>query len=107
MAEVLPATVKGREIPIRQLNETQMMLFVREANILGSTRHDQRRKLGAIGAMMDILESVVVDADDKEWLLSLAGNGELELKDLMEIAVPKVTAETPAKPVRRATRTRR
>lgn len=103
MTELRTASVKGRDIQVKALNDGQMALFAREAHVVKSERQEMNRRWDAIARMMDILESVVVDADDKEFLLGLSVNGELSLGDMISIAVPDNKVEAAAvKPVRRA-----
>lgn len=104
MSDLDIVTVKDRQIPIKKLNETQMMLLVREARVLRSTRHDIERRWQGIAFMLDIVESSVVDAEDREWLMTLAGSGDLSFAEMLQIAAPyeeQAEAKTPVKAVRR------
>lgn len=98
-------TIKGREIPIRKLNETQMMLLVREARLLQSSQ-DVNRKLRSIALMIDIVESAIIDPEDQEWLMGQAGTGNISFGEILQMAAPfEATVDgevTESRPVRRA-----
>jgi hypothetical protein len=99
------ATIKGREVQIRKLNETQIMLMVREAQTVSSERSDLDRRLRGISTMFNILESIIIDDEDRLWLIDLAAKGDLQLRDLMSAAYPEadkvIEGTVQAKPVRR------
>lgn len=105
MADLDMVTIKDRQVPIKKLNETQMMLLVREARVLRSDRYDMDRRFQGIAFMLDIVESSLVEAEDREWLMTQAGAGEISFKEMLEIAAPyeaQVNGEAVAtKPVRR------
>lgn len=75
--------VKGRMIVVRQLVDLQLMYLQRYAGILTKDDVSNNDKVLAIGTMLDILESAVVQPKDREYLTGLAIKGDLELKDLM------------------------
>ncbi len=84
--ETQVVTVRDRSIVIRQLVDTQMMLLAREAKILQREDVGMDRKLTGIDRMFRILESVVVQPADKEFLDDLMVAGELDLRELMSFA---------------------
>ena len=99
--------VQGRSIVVRQLIDLQLMYLNRYANILrgGDAKADEAMSL--VGKMLNILESGVVQADDRDYLESLAIEGKLEMKDMMDFITafgepekPKVRRGRP--PVKRA-----
>jgi hypothetical protein len=75
--------VQGRNVVIRQLIDTQLMLLNRGARILQSDSIDRERKLATVDRMLTILESVVVQPEDSEYMEDLMARGKLGLKDLM------------------------
>ena len=75
--------VQGRNIVIRQLIDAQMMLLNRGARLLQRDDVDGASKLATVDRMFTILESVVVQPGDKEFLEDLMAEGTLSLKDLM------------------------
>jgi hypothetical protein len=95
-------TVKGRDIPIKPLNETQMMLLVREARVIRSDRSETDRRWRGIAAVIDIVESSILDGEDQEWLMGLAGSGQITFAEILEMVSPfEAKAEAAAKPVKR------
>lgn len=111
MSDLQTILFKGREISVKKLNETQKMLLVRETQVLRSNRQDTNRKLQAIATMINIVESALVDGDDRDHLMELAGTGQVEFKEMLELATAfdAVDGEVvaPARAVRRATTKRR
>jgi hypothetical protein len=76
--------VKGRNIVVRQLTDAQLLLLGREARLASKENTDPNRKLSGIARVFDILESAVVQEEDREYLMDLTVQGDLELKDLMD-----------------------
>lgn len=74
--------VKGRSIVIRQLQDAQLLLLAREARLAQRDDTDPTRRLAAVGRIFDLLESAVVQQEDKDYLLDLTVQGELALRDL-------------------------
>lgn len=111
MTDLQTIPFKGRDISVKKLNETQKMLLVREAQVLRSNRQEMDRKLQAIATMINIVESALVDGDDREYLMELAGTGQVEFKEMLEIATAfdAVDGEVvaPTRAVRRAATKRR
>jgi hypothetical protein len=75
--------IKGRLVTVRKLTDAQMMLMLREAKVLQSDEAGLERKLTALSRVFDILESAVVQAEDKEYLVNLNVAGDIEISDLM------------------------
>jgi len=75
--------VKGRNIVVRQLLDAQLLLLGREARLASKDDIDNARRLTAVGRIFDILESAVVQEEDREYLLDLTVAGQLGLKDMM------------------------
>ena len=102
MTDLDIVTIKDRDVPIKKLNETQMMLLVREARVLRSDSQSMERKLRGIAFMLDIVESALINPEDQEWLMGLAGSGQIEFGEMLKIATPfEEAAEAAAKPVKR------
>lgn len=102
MTDLDLVTIKDRDVPIKKLNETQMMLLVREARVLRSEHQPMERKLRSIAFMLDIVESALVNPDDQEWLMGLAGTGQIEFGEMLKIATPfEQAAQAATKPVKR------
>ena len=75
--------VKDRNIVVRQLNDAQLLLLGREARLASREDTDQSRWVASVGRIFDLLESAVVQEEDREYLMDLTVAGDLELKDLM------------------------
>jgi len=99
------ASVAGREISVRELNETQMMLLMREGQILRSEKTETDRRLKAIVTVLDVVESSIQDAEDLEFVMGLVAKGQVGFAELLTLVAPRMEEATPA-PVRRATRKR-
>ena len=87
--------LKGRQLVIKSLNDAQIALMAREAKILqGNAEGD--RKFTGVTRMFNLLESMVVQEEDKEYLNDLIVSGDVELKDLTDfIAAFKPEDEKP------------
>ena len=87
--------IKGRQVVIRMLSDAQIALLSREAKILqGNAEGD--RKFTGVTRMFNILESMVVQEEDKDYLNNLIISGDIELKDLTDfIAAFKPEDEKP------------
>lgn len=93
--------VKGRNVVVRQLTDAQYLLLARESRLAMKESDDSLRRVTAIGRVFDILESVVIQGEDKEYLLDLTVAGDLELKDLMSFISAFSEEEEPKPKVRR------
>jgi hypothetical protein len=76
--------VKGRSIVVHQLTDAQLLLMSREARLARREETESDRRFTAVARIFDILESVVVQESDKEYLMDLTVAGALELKDLLD-----------------------
>jgi hypothetical protein len=99
------ASIQGREISVRALNETQMMLLMREGQILRSSKSDNERRLKSIVTVLDVVESSIQDAEDLEFVMGLVAKGQVGFAELLQLVAPSME-EAPPAPVRRATRKR-
>lgn len=98
--ETRPVTIRGRDIQVRQLTDAQLLLLSRDGRLAQREDADRGLRMAAVGRLFDVLESLVQDPADKQYLLDLVVQGELELNDLtpfltafreeMEEAKPKV-----------------
>jgi hypothetical protein len=75
--------VRDRNIVVRQLIDTQLFLLSREARLASRDETDPQRRMVAIARIFDILESAVVQEEDRDYLMDLTVAGDLELKDLL------------------------
>lgn len=76
--------VSGRNIVIKKLTDIQMSLLLRGSRVLSSSNVAEDQKLDMMEQMFQILDSIVVQEDDKKWVLQCQIKGELELKDMTE-----------------------
>jgi hypothetical protein len=88
--------VQGRNIVIRQLIDTQMMLLNRGARLLQRDDIDKEHKLATVDRMLTILESVVVQPEDSEYMEDLMARGKLGLKELMSFVTAFNDEQQPA-----------
>lgn len=98
-------TVAGRDIGMKKLNETQIMLIMREGAVLRSDKVDTDRRMKGMATILDIIESTVEDADDLEFLMRMASVGKVDFAELLRLVAPEAE-EAPKTPVRRAPRKR-
>lgn len=75
--------VRGRNLVVRQLIDTQMMLLAREAKILQRDDIDNSRKMDSVDRMFRILESAIVQPEDRDFLDELIVTGDLDLEELL------------------------
>jgi hypothetical protein len=74
--------VKDRNVVVRQLNDAQLLLLAREARLAQREDTENQRRLTAVGRIFDLLESAVVQGEDREYLMDLTVAGDLSLGDL-------------------------
>jgi len=74
--------VKGRDVAVQQLNDAQLLLLAREARLAQRESTDKQRRLEAVGRIFDLLESAVIQDEDREYLMDLTVKGKLTLGDL-------------------------
>lgn len=88
--------VGTRQIVVRQLRDAQYILLAREGKIIGSENEDAARKLKAASRILDILESAVVQEEDREYLTEMNIKGELTLSTLLGFINVFTDEEKPA-----------
>lgn len=76
-------SVQGRNIVIRRLVDTQLMLLNRDSRLLQRGDLEKESKLASVDRMFTILESVVVQPEDLQYLEGLMAEGKLSLRDLL------------------------
>lgn len=77
--------IKGRQVVVRELTDMQMMLMLREMKVAQDRDTDNMRRLNGIATCYDILESAIIQEEDRQFLVKLVKNREIELKDMMEV----------------------
>ena len=92
--------VGGRDIHIKNLTDLQMLHLLRHAKILEKEGIDLEQKLDSADRMFAILNTVVVDPEDRAHLTKMEESGAIELKDLL-VFVNSQEAEPEKPKVRR------
>lgn len=95
MTQTSPPTEKmvslhGRSIRVRPLNEMQLMLIAREARTLTRDNVPGGKKLEAMGTILDVFDSVVLEEADREHVKDLTIKGEFDLGDLVAL-IPQLS----------------
>jgi hypothetical protein len=110
--EALPvyfAMISGRSVKVHRPTETQAALMGR-AGIKANRaylRNDLTGALEAVGDVLDVVEFLIVDESDREWLKGLMIQGQLEVQEVMEAVRVTAGANDPeSSPKPRVTRGR-
>lgn len=75
-------TILDREIKIKEFTDSQIMLMVSEAKTVSRKTVDVTRRLDGVDRMMRLFDSIVIDPEDKEWLVEQNIAGNLSMGDL-------------------------
>ena len=80
------ADIAGRSVRVKRPTETQAALMGRGAIRAerAQLRQDLNEALRAVGSVLDIVESLIWDQGDREFLTGLMASGELEVQEVME-----------------------
>lgn len=108
VTETKPITIKGREIMVMMMTDTQIMLLNREVRRLEKmvgpegqvSKENVRTVFEHTARLLDMLENRVVETDDREYLFNLMMAGELEIDEIMPIMSVFTDEETPAVPAK-------
>src|SRR5678810_420581 len=95
-------TIAGREISVKKLNEAQVMLIMREGQVLRSDKTDTERRMKGIATILNIVESAIEDVEDLEYVLHQTEIGKVEFQDLLKLVVPESDETAAPRTVRRA-----
>jgi hypothetical protein len=100
--------INGRTIVVRELKDAQLVLLARDAARLEDVTVSNRDKLSLAGGIMDMFESVIVQQQDKDFVLAETRAGRTELATFLgfltsfqEADAPKVTVKR-GRPPRKA-----
>jgi hypothetical protein len=74
--------VRGRNVVVRQLTDAQLLLLAREARLAQQPDTDAQRRLNAASRIFNILETAIVQEEDREYIMDLTVEGTLTLSDL-------------------------
>lgn len=90
--ETRSVTIKDRDIEVNRLTETQFMLMGREMTRVKRVidradvgSNDVPGLLKSMGFVLDVIESRVVKQEDKDFLVDLMAQGELEFGDVIPL----------------------
>lgn len=98
--ETYPAELADRTVDVYEATETQLALigrFTKKAKMAASAG-EVEEAVYAMASILDILDSLVVKDEDREYLVNLMMLGKLEASDFIEAwreAVPTKNAPTP------------
>jgi hypothetical protein len=106
-AETRLVPVKGRTIVVKKLTEGQMLLMSRDAGRLEDDKLDVSTKLRVAGGILDMFESVIVQQEDRDYVLDLTRKGEVDLPDFLEFLTAFKQEEPQPKVVARRGRPRK
>ena len=81
--EARTVDVKGRTVAVKPLNDAQLIMVARDAELLQRDDIENSRKLKTAGYIMDTLESAIATEDDRDYILQLTRRGELNLTDML------------------------
>jgi len=87
-------SLNDREIMVRDLGDMQKMLLARELRQL-SRDIDGHRKLLSIATIMDLLESVIINPEDVEYVKDQIVSHGFDLPDMLKFIKPKDTTPEP------------
>jgi hypothetical protein len=76
--------IKGRTIVIKQLTDAQYALLARESQILQRDDIEKGRKVKGAARMFDVLESMVVQDGDRDFMTDQIAAGTITVSDMME-----------------------
>ncbi len=106
--EVRHVQIAGRDIAVTRVTETQALLVSREGVLLRKEGIDKDRKIRGMTRVLDAVESLIPDEDDREFITDMMLTGQLNLEDLLPvISAFKDEAAVPAKPAVRRGRPRK
>lgn len=82
--EARNAEIQGRTIAVHPLLDSQLALMAREARTLQRDDVEGGRKMVGAARLFDIIESVIVQETDREFLLDEIVGRRLEFKDILD-----------------------
>lgn len=100
----------GRNIALKKLTDLQLMLMARETEKLrrnDSEDADSGWRVTSAARIMDLLDSVVLNDDDREFLLKETVAGRFDLPDALELIKTVQTDAAQSKPTVRRGRPRK
>ena len=95
--ETRVVSIKGRPIIIRKPTDAQMLHLMRHTRILQSDNVAIPQKLDSVERMALILDKMIVQQEDRDFLTGLEEEGDLELKDRLQF-IGAFEEQEPEKP---------
>jgi hypothetical protein len=83
MEDTRTIPILDRQVEVRKMTGTQVMLLGREATRLARGNLDGRDALRSTSRILDLLEQTLVKSEDQEWLVDQMTEGKIEMEDLM------------------------
>lgn len=88
----------GRTVKIRLITDMQFLLLSRDAEKLRQDSTSDHDRLRIAGRMMDVMESMVVTQEDRDYLMELTVQGELHVSDMVNMLAAFRDEEVETKP---------
>lgn len=93
--------VRGKSVVVRMLTDAQYLLLARESRVAQGADTPDERRLTSIARVFDILETAIVQEEDREYCIDLAVKGDLTLGDMLGFIDAFVTEDGEKPKVRR------
>lgn len=81
--ETRTVPLRDRTITIKMIGDAQLALLAREARLLTRDGIPGERKVSGAARMFDIMESMVVSEEDREYVEDLIATGGLDLREFL------------------------
>ena len=88
----------GRTVKVRLITDMQFLLLSRDADKIRQDGISNSDRLRIAGRMMDVMESMVVTQEDRDYLMDLTVRGELHVQDMMDFLTAFRDEEAAEKP---------
>lgn len=105
--ETRTITLGGRELEVKRLKDTQLLLMTHEAKVVARPGVEPDRVLEASSRLVDMLESAIIKPEDRGYFIDLMVRGEVEMSDLMQVLTVFSDKAEDSKPVVRRGRPRK
>lgn len=104
---IFPAEIAGRTIMVKPPTDTQFILMGRASQKAGVAVKEDRYEdaIYLMAEALDIIDTLIVEDDDRAYLTKLMAKGELEIQDLLEAIGTSAPKQAPTNgPATRVTR---
>lgn len=79
------ATIKGRELEVALPNQVQMVLMQRFITRVENESLDTKDRITSISRLLDVIENLVVNQVDRDWLVEGMLNGSVDIAELTAV----------------------